>query len=127
MSSPIGGFYLNAQYRNKAAKSELTSKPRITLKLRITLDGIPLIDETQTGIAETRCHLDNDHISVTALPTLISDEMIRLEFHILIKHLDSDIATPKQQVLNLELGESLCVLVEGDERLKITTSCSITP
>ena len=127
MSSPIGGFYLHAQYRNKAAKFELMSKPKVTLKLRIALDGIPLIDETQTGTAETKCHLDNDHISVTALPTLITDEMIRLEFHILIKHLDSDIATPKQQVLNLEPGESLCILVEGEERLTITASCSIIP
>ena len=127
MSSPIGGFYLHAQYRNKAAKFKLASKPNITLKLRIALDGIPLIDETQTGTAETKCHLDNDHISVTALPTLIPNEMIRLEFHILIKHSDSNITRPKQQVLNLELGESLCVLVEGDERLTITASGSLTP
>ncbi|AQS37944.1 hypothetical protein Sps_02792 [Shewanella psychrophila] len=127
MSSPIGGFYLNAQYRDKAAKFELTTKPEITLNICIELDGIPLINQTQTVTSESQCHLENDLITVSALPAQISNEMIRLEFHILIKHLDLEIPKPKQQVLNLEPNESLCALVEGDERLKVTASCSVTP
>ncbi|WP_299792832.1 hypothetical protein [uncultured Shewanella sp.] len=125
MSSPIGGFYLNAQYRKKAEKFELSVKPRLSLTLELWLDEMTIIKDTQTCQADMECHFSNPEANISVLPTIGSNGVIRIIFSIIIEHHDKDIAKPKQQVINVDSGESLSTLVEGNERVKLKISCNI--
>ncbi|WP_076410141.1 hypothetical protein [Shewanella sp. UCD-KL12] len=122
MSSPIGGFYLNAQYREKAARVELATKPELTVRTCIELDNATMIDDTRCGRAGFECLLNNDRVSVCFIAELISSEVVKFTYNVSISHTNSEIAQPMQQVLNLTAGEQLSVLVAGSERVKLTAS-----
>lgn len=125
MSSPIGGFYLNAQYRKKAEKFELSSKVKLTLTIELQLDEVSIIDDTQTTLADIECRFSGAEANISALPTITSTGMIQINCSIKIEHQDRDIAQSKQQTINIEPGESLSTLVEGDERVRLKISCNI--
>ncbi|QFU24317.1 hypothetical protein FM038_020630 [Shewanella eurypsychrophilus] len=84
-----------------------------------------VLEDSQTCLSEHELKINKEHLSVIVLPTVIDNEMIRLEFTLNITEPNRDSPVSKQQILNLSSGESLTALVEGDERIKLTTSCSI--
>lgn len=124
MSSPIGGFYLNAQYREKAARLELSTKPELTVRTSIALDDATIIDDTRSGRVGFECLLENDHVSVRFLAEVISSELVKFTYNLSISHANKEIAQPMQQIVNLTAGEQLSVLVAGSERVKLTASFS---
>lgn len=125
MSSPIGGFYLNAQYRKKAAKFELSNKPTLTVAVEVSIEGNTVIIETQTCTAEHEFQISSNHVSLKVLPTVINAQMIRLAFALDFQSRQFNSLQSRKQIVNLSPGERLSVLMEGDEHIKLTTSCLI--
>jgi len=126
MSSPIGGFYLNAQYRKKAEKFELSSKPKLNITIELQLDDDDIIlNDSQISLADIECRFSSSQATISLHPTVTTTGMIRLDCSITIEHQDDDIAQTKQQVVNIESGETLSTLVEGNERVKLIISCNI--
>ncbi|RTR30620.1 hypothetical protein [Shewanella atlantica] len=125
MSSPIGGFYLNAQYRKKAEKFELSTKPKLSISIELQLDDGIILNESQISSADIECRFSTAQAAISLHPTVTSTGMIQLDSSIKIKHPDEDIAQMKQQVVNIESGETLSTLVEGNERIRLKISCNI--
>jgi len=124
MSSPIGGFYLNAQYRKKAEKFELSSKPKLNITIALQLDDDIILNDSQIGLADIECRFSSSQATISLHPTVTTTGMIRLDCSITIEYQDDDIAQTKQ-VVNIESGETLSTLVEGNERVKLKISCNI--
>jgi len=125
MSSPIGGFYLNAQYRKKAEKFELSSKPKLNITIALQLDDDTILNDSQIGLADIECRFSSSQAAISLHPTVTTTGMIQLDCSITIEYQDDDIAQTKQQVVNIESGETLSTLVEGNERVKLKISCNI--
>ncbi len=125
MSSPIGGFYLNAQYRKKAEKFELSSKPKLNIAIELRLDDCIILNDSQISLADLECQFSTSQVAIYLHPTVATTGMIRLDCSIKIEHQDDDIAQTKQQLVNIESGETLSTLVEGNERIRLKTSCNI--
>ena len=125
MSSPIGGFYLNAQYRKKAEKFELSSKPKLNITIALQLDDDTILNDSQIGLADIECRFSSSQAAISLHPTVTTTGMIQLDCSITIEYQDDDIAQTKQQVVNIESGETLSTLVEGNERVKLIISCNI--
>jgi len=124
MSSPIGGFYLNALYRKKAEKFELSSKPKLNITIALQLDDDTILNDSQIGLADIECRFSSSQAAISLHPTVTTTGMIRLDCSITIEYQDDDIAQTKQ-VVNIESGETLSTLVEGNERVKLKISCNI--
>ncbi len=125
MNSPIGGFYLNAQYRKKAEQFELSSKPKLTITIELQLDSSIILSDSQICLADIECQFSTPQAAISLLPTVTATGMIQLDCSIKIEHTDDDIAMMKQQIVNIESGESLSTLVEGNDRIRLKVSCDI--
>ncbi|ACA85078.1 hypothetical protein [Shewanella woodyi] len=118
MSSPIGGFYLNAQYRKQADQFELDNKLKLELTIKLELDGKCLIEAAKSSLSDSALLLDNEQVTITLTPSVISETLIQIHSEIIIKQFDP-IKTLQQQ-LTIESGEQLSTLVEGEPHLQLT-------
>lgn len=123
MSSPIGGFYLNAQYKKQAEKFELESKPNLTFTLQLLFEGRCLIDTSEQVLIDNELIIKNDEVAITLTPTILSEKLIRVHSVISINQLNP--AQAPQQVMTIESGEQLTTLVEGDSRIQLTLCASL--
>ena len=124
MSSPIGGFYLNAQYKKQAEKFEIETKPKLMLTLQLLYEGALLIETTKPAIADKALLIENDRVSITLTPTLISTDLIQIHSLIVMNTLNS--THTLQQIMTIESGEQLSTLVEGDNKIQLTL-CATLP
>lgn len=123
MSSPIGGFYLNAQYKKKAEKFELENKPNLAFTLQLLFEGRCLIDTSDQVLIDNELLIKNDEVAIALTPTLISANLIRVHSLITINQPSS--THTAQQIITIESGEQLTTLVEGDSKTQLTLCANL--
>ncbi|MFT5234928.1 MAG: hypothetical protein ACI90A_000290 [Shewanella sp.] len=124
MSSPIGGFYLNAQYKKQADKFELANKTTLELTLQLLYKGSCLVDVSEQALVDNELIIKNDEVSITLTPTLISTNLIQIHSRISINQLNSTLTA--QQIMTIESGEQLTTLVEGDNKIQLTLCANLS-
>jgi hypothetical protein len=123
MSSPIGGFYLNAQFKKQAEKFELENKPNLALTLQLLFEGSCLIDTSVQVLIDNELLIKNDKVAITLTPTLLSANLIQVHSLVIINQTNS--THTAQQIMTIESGEQLTTLVEGDSKIQLTLSANL--
>ncbi|MEC4727469.1 hypothetical protein HWQ46_18145 [Shewanella sp. D64] len=124
MSSPIGGFYLNAQYKRQADKFEIETETKLELSLQLLYEETLLIDTTKPAIVNKALLIENERCSIILTPSLISENLIQIHSLITINHLHS--THTAQQIITIEFGEQLTTLVEGDSKIQLTLCAKLS-
>ncbi len=123
MSSPIGGFYLAAQQRQKQRQAE--NQARVPLLLAMQL----LMNDNEIIKLEERIHLGEEH-EINLHQTRLQIRTQQLESNLIQLDLtlglgETPAETSMQQSLTVALNEYLSSLMAEDERYQLKVK--ITP
>lgn len=123
MSSPLGGFYVNAYNRDKKTEHEQNTQARFNVKIavfcddKLIIDGdVGLIDGHQDQWQNRHCRLD--------LTATQKDDLCQFHCRFIGKGQYADASLNGEQLLNVELNEELSCQIAANERLKLTVTIS---
>lgn len=124
MSSPLGGFYIAAHNRKKAAQDTEKNKVRFSADITLMFDEVEVLVQSPLLCADEPCRLDSKHASIAITPAVLSSGLISLKCDVMAKGKYANKGTIGEQQLNIEPGEAVSTLVAGNCGVKLTVVLS---
>ena len=120
MSSPLGGFYINARNRNTARKADMANRLKLNVYINLQHQGITLIDQIQPVLSEQNTRIESDTAIIDIIITSTANQLLNIDCQATHKHANDQATSLGQQTLSLSLEETLTTLLAGDENTRLT-------
>ena len=115
MSSPLGGFYIEARNRNTKRQFEQGSRVQIKLVLKLETDKQTVFEQTQSVYCGETNTFENEAFSVLVKSEILGSGLLQVDCHI-----SGEEGFIANQIVHIEHGESLTTLLAGKMDTKLT-------
>ena len=119
MSSPLGGFYIGAYNRKKAAQEEQKSRVKLTADVALHFDDKCVLEQQLLIEVGIKALLSSDSAQIELTSSISDSGLCCLVLDVTGKGAFDSWGEIGAQQVNLARGDSLTTQVCGNERVKI--------
>jgi hypothetical protein len=119
MSSPLGGFYIGAYNRKKAAEVEQENRVKLTADIALYFDDKSVFEQQLSIEVGIQGLFGSDSAQIEVTSSISDSGLCCLELDVTGKGAFEDFGNIGAQQVNLAPGDSLTTQVCGNERVKV--------